>query len=137
MVEKCGAKEGASKADIEHIITEKTAKTMQGKCTQACLAETAGMVNNNTSQINAKKIESRLVISSILVTQLEGTKLNADKTLTLIGMAFDFDEKIMSATRVVISICKDVTGPDRCTAIANIIDCARKIAKKNNYPEVM
>lgn len=46
MMEKCGAKEGASEAEIESIWAKKSPTTMPGKCIQACLAETAGMVTH-------------------------------------------------------------------------------------------
>lgn len=45
MVEKCGAKEGASEAEIESTLAKKSPTTHPAKCVQACLAETAGMVN--------------------------------------------------------------------------------------------
>lgn len=51
------------------------------------------------------------------------------------GMAFDFDERIMNQTRIVLAACKDVSGPERCQAIDNIVRCARKVAKQNKFPE--
>lgn len=84
MVEKCGAKEGASQEEIALTIDKKPPATHSGKCIQACLAETAGM--------------------------LDGVTLNVEKTIQLAGMAFDFDEKVIAATRLLAEACKDVTG---------------------------
>lgn len=84
MTEKCGAKEGATQADIETTIAKQPPTTQGGKCIQACLAETAGM--------------------------LDGLKLNVEKTIQLAGMAFDFDEKVIEATRLMADACKDFTG---------------------------
>lgn len=84
MTEKCGAKEGASQADIDLTLEKKQPTTYPGKCVQACLAETAGM--------------------------LDGLKLNVEKTIQLAGMAFDFDQKVIDATKLMADKCKDVTG---------------------------
>lgn len=104
MTEKCGAKEGANQAEIELTLEKKQPTTypgkfrifffflpffnqlviFPGKCIQACLAETAGM--------------------------LDGLKLNVEKTIQLAGMAFDFDQRVIDATRLMADKCKDVTG---------------------------
>lgn len=41
---------------------------------------------------------------------MDGLKLNVEKTITMAGMAFDFDEAVMAATRLMADSCKDVTG---------------------------
>lgn len=51
MIEKCGAKEGANEAEIKLTVDKKMPTTFAGKCIQACLAETAGMVNINMSRV--------------------------------------------------------------------------------------
>lgn len=132
MTEKCAAKEGATQAEVDLTLEKKPPTTYPGKCIQACLAETAGM--------------------------LDGLKLNVEKTIQLAGMAFDFDETVIAATRLMADKCRDVTGmlqnfvnyfldflkkshlllgPDRCEAIFSIFECAQRVAKENNLPETI
>lgn len=41
---ECGAKEGASDADVQELLERKQPSTHLGKCTVACVMETGGMV---------------------------------------------------------------------------------------------
>lgn len=110
MVEKCGAKEGANQEEIETTIAKKSPTTQAGKCIQACLAETANMVNINKLRVS-KVIGPSVMISSILIIQLgSDLKLNVEKTIQMAGMAFDFDPNVIEATRLMADACKDVTG---------------------------
>lgn len=43
---ECGAKEGASDADVQELIARNPPSTYAGKCTVACVVESGGMVSH-------------------------------------------------------------------------------------------
>lgn len=66
---------------------------------------------------------------------MNSTKMDVERAIAMTGMAFDFDENIMKAVRVMAEACKDVTGPERCEAMFNIFTCSQNVAKKHKFPE--
>lgn len=47
MVNGCAKKEGGSSDDVNDILAKKLPSTRGGKCTQACLGETVGIVSSS------------------------------------------------------------------------------------------
>lgn len=45
MLHECAKKEGGSSDDVNNILAEKDPTTKGGKCTQACMGETIGIVS--------------------------------------------------------------------------------------------
>lgn len=107
LVADCKTKEGASDADAADVLAREVQTTPTGKCLNACVLETTGMVQNG--------------------------KPSVDGAVALAKIAFDANEEAMVKAREVAMECAHVADTDRCELAIKLLTCVRDAVAKRGY----
>lgn len=107
LANECKNKEGATDADVVSLVAREIPSTPTGKCLNACMVETAGLVKDG--------------------------KPSVEGAVNLAKIAYDGNEDAMAKAKEVADECVNVADADRCELATKMMTCAQAALVKLGF----